>query len=195
MIRSVNFSANIHKYGAGIQQVRCLKRKAAYPEAYIPKVPSQSGKKDHSSYFQRSMRAWLGPKNVRGEYYRNKYYYPPQDHKANYIVQDGKSVAGAEEEQAETRRFNRNQRDPSLHPFPENVHCKTAFMIPDNLKLKIYEEHTANGMKFEELAHKYGIKVPRVEAIIKLQAIEQEWSQNVSTPNLLSGIVIMMRIM
>lgn len=161
------------------QQVRTLKRKLAYPQAYkMEVVPLTHKKKDHSSLFQRHMKAWLGPVNARGEYYRNKYYYPPQNHKPNYIVSDGQLVVDTSREAPETRRFGNSKRNPALHPFPQNEFCKTASMVSSNLKDKIAAE-VQGGAHSQEVAHKYGIKIPRVEAVVKLHAIEQQWKEKV----------------
>lgn len=169
------------KLGINVQQVRTLKRKLAYPQAYKPQVaPLTHSKKDHSSYFQRHLKEWLGPVNARGEYYRNKYYYPPQDHKPRYIVPDGNTIVDPSKPQiSDDRRYNDNKRNPSLHPFPFNPHCKTASIISNDLKSKIHQEVTEGGLHTQEVAHKYGIKIPRVEAIVKLQQIEQQWKEQV----------------
>lgn len=171
-----------NRLGLGLQQVRFLKRRPAYPQAYKPKLsPLSHPKKDHSSFFQRHMKEWLGPKNMRGEYYRNKYYYPPQDHKPRYIVPDGNTVVlDGKVDVYDNRKVGSNKRDPSLHPFPFNPYCKTASVIPLSLKDKIYEEVAEKGAHVQEVAYKYGIKIPRVEAIIKLRDVEKLWEQKVS---------------
>lgn len=123
------------------------------------------------------MKAWLGPQNIRGEYHRNKYYYPPQDHKPNYIVPDGNPVdLGAGTTAMSFERPDGN-RDPSLHPFPHNTHTKTGLLVSDDLKQKIYTEATEEQTLAQELAHKYGLKLSRVEAIVRLQAIEKSWRE------------------
>lgn len=160
------------------QPIRTLKRRPAYPEAYTPQVPPQTGKKDHSSYFQRAIKSWLGPKNLRGEYYRNKYYYPPQNHQPNYVVQDGQTVVESNR-QAERKQLGNQKRNSSLHPFPMNLECKTASIISDNLKAKIYHDAVEKELRHEEIAQKYGIKIARIEAIIRLYTIEQQWKQSV----------------
>ncbi|KAF8001406.1 hypothetical protein HF325_003907 [Metschnikowia pulcherrima] len=136
------------------------------------------------------MKAWLGPQNIRGEYHRNKYYYPPQDHKPNYIVPDGNPVdLGAG--QASYERLD-GKRDPSLHPFPHNTHTKTGLIVSDSLKEKIYLEATQDQTLAQELAHKYGLKLSRVEAIVRLQAIERSWREkNMINENLekFSGVM------
>lgn len=168
--------------GHNIQQYRSLKRRLAYPQTYKPQtVPLSHPKKDHSSFFQRHLKAWLGPVNARGEYFRNKYYYPPQNHKPKYIVPDGNTVvADGQPEVQENRRFSNNQRDPSLQPFPSNPYCKTAYIISDELKQRIMDDVNNNGLHVQEVAHKYGIKIARVEAIVKLGKIEKQWQENVS---------------
>ncbi|KAK6458051.1 eukaryotic mitochondrial regulator protein-domain-containing protein [Scheffersomyces xylosifermentans] len=169
---------NIHRLGITLQQVR-YRRQLAYP-SYTREIPPKSHpKKDHSSSFQRAIKKWLGPKSITGEYYRNKYYYPPQNHRPNYIVPDGKSVVdgknsfGSVAFGAEAPR-----RDATLHPFPQNIYCKTAHIIPHDLKAKICEDVNENGLHVQEAAHKYGVKIERIEAILKLQKIEQDWNTN-----------------
>lgn len=163
------------------QQYRSLKRRLAYPQTYKPQtVPVTHPKKDHSSFFQRHLKAWLGPVNARGEYFRNKYYYPPQNHRPKYIVPDGNTVVmPGQPETGESRRSLNNQRDASVQPFPANPYCKTAYIISDNLKQKIMDDVNENGLHVQEVAHKYGIKIARVEAIIKLGNIEKHWQQEV----------------
>lgn len=182
MIRpAVNTGSSFNRISINVQQVRFLKRKLAYPQTYKPQVaPLTHRKKDHTSYFQRHLKEWLGPVNARGEYYRNKYYYPPQDHKPRYIVVDGNTIVDPSKPQiSDDRRNNNASRDPSLQPFPANLHCRTASVISNDLKAKIYEEVEENGMHIQEVAHKYGIKLTRVEAIVKLQRIEKDWKENV----------------
>lgn len=186
MIRPAsNSSTALGKIGINVQQVRFLKRKLAYPQAYKPQVaPLTHRKKDHASYFQRHLKEWLGPVNARGEYYRNKYYYPPQDHKPRYIVPDGNTIVDPSKPQlSEDRRFSDAKRNPSLQPFPFNPHCRTASVISNDLRAKIYEDVTQNGMHAQEVAHKYGIKITRVEAIVKLQQIEHQWKEEVCIIN------------
>lgn len=173
--------ASLGNSGINLQQVRFLKRRLAYPQSYVPKVaPLTHPKKDHSSFFQRHLKEWLGPVNLRGEYYRNKYYYPPQDHKPRYIVPDGNTVIdGSKSQSTESRRFGDSRRNASLHPFPMNPHCKTASMISHDLRKKIVTEVSENGLHVQEVAHKYGIKISRVEAVLKLNEIESEWKEKV----------------
>lgn len=159
-----------------IQHVRTLKRQVAMPRDYTPElVPLSHPKKDHTGKLARHFKAWLGPKNIRGEYYLNKYFYPPQNHTPNYIVPDGKPVVGKNTE-ASTRLGRVN---PALHPFPANPACKTASVISDDLKQKIFSDVVESGMHSQEVAHKYGIKLARVDAIVRLQQIEKGWKEEV----------------
>lgn len=175
-----------------ITAIRNLKRRPAYPHTYQPQLVEKTHPtKDHSSFFQRHLKAWLGPRNARGEYYRNKYYYPPQNHKPNYIVPDGNTVVDPSKPNVNMdRRMGQNQRDPSLQPFPQNPYCKTALMITDDLKDTIYTR-VQEGAHTQEIAHKYGIKLERVEAIVRLQSIERAWKKDVS----ITLIGIMMRLL
>lgn len=155
----------------GAQAVR-YKRTLAYPR-YKPQHNTEKShpKKDHSSSFARALKGFLGPKNVRGEYYRNRYYYPNQDHSTNYIVVDGQTVVDL--------TYSPTLKDKNLRPFPQNPGCQTSLMISDELKAKIIED-VASGLHYQEVAHKHGLFMLRVEAICRLHTIEQDWKQQVS---------------
>lgn len=85
-------------------------------------------------------------------------------------------VTPGKEQYARPMDINRNA---SLHPFPQNLHCKTASVISEDLKQKIYSEVVESNVLPQEIAHKYGIKLTRVEAIVKLQQIEKSWREQV----------------
>ncbi|ODV78069.1 uncharacterized protein CANTADRAFT_27017 [Suhomyces tanzawaensis NRRL Y-17324] len=170
-------NTSIARAGVGLQQVR-YKRRLAYPRYNPQNVPKPTGKKDHASFFQRALKGFLGPKNIRGEYYRNKYYYPPQNHKPNYIVPNGQTVVDLTYREAfPPRQLTLPGRNPELHPFPQNAACRTASIIPDELKQKICDDINENGMHAQEVAHKYGIKLARIEAVLRLNSIEKQWQQ------------------
>ncbi|MCP8716539.1 MAG: hypothetical protein M5E90_03880 [Asgard group archaeon] len=123
---------------------------------------------------------FFGPKNIKGEHKYNKYYYPPQDNRPRYVVNDGKPLVG---DQFKTKRpgknFNNRERNPSVHPFPNNTYTKTAQLISDQMKDKIVEDATIKGMHPQEIAHKYGINLLRIEAILKLKEIELKFEPKV----------------
>lgn len=119
---------------------------------------------------------FFGPTNVKGEHCKNKFFYPPQNNRPNYIVNDGRPLVG---DQFPTKRPGRNsnnrERNPTVHPFPNNIYTKTAYLIPENIKDKIVEDATTNGLHPQEIAHKYSINLLRVEAILKLRDIESKF--------------------
>lgn len=146
------------------------KRKADYfrvPEGFLPKPDPKS----HDGPLKRQLKVFLGPKNIRGEYYTNKYCYPPQNHQPLYIDENNfpRVTPGVEV-------FQRNpSRDLSKFPFPHNRHTQTAQVILEDMKQKIFSEVVEKGVHVQEVAHKYGIRLPRVEALVKLQHIERQW--------------------
>lgn len=176
MIPRVN-QVGVPRLAGSHQSVRYLRKRAPEYPLYKAKVaPLTHKKKDHTGFFGRHLKAWLGPRNIQGEYHENKYYYVPQNNVPNYIVPDGNSlVSSTNYSNVRTDRA----RDPSLHPFPQNTNCKTASMVSDSLKSKIYNSHVENGVLAQELAHKHGMKIARVEAIIRLQKIEKSWKEEV----------------
>ncbi|CAL1185638.1 unnamed protein product [Candida parapsilosis] len=125
----------------------------------------------------KEFRQFLGPRSITGDYHKNKYYYPPQNNRPNYIVNDGKSVVGGSSKlgQSRVRNIDEPGRDPHLHPFPHNIYTKTAYIISEHLKIQIVEDEQVNGLHPQEIAHKYGINLQRVEAILKLSAIEKNF--------------------
>ena len=134
----------------------------------------------------KEFRQFLGPRSITGDYHKNKYYYPTQNNKPNYIVNDGKSVVGESPKLGQPSRLRNVDvpgRDPHLHPFPHNIYTKTAYMIPEHLKLQIVEDEQVNGLHPQEIAHKYGINLQRVEAILKLSAIEKNFQPKVCYKN------------
>ncbi|KAI5963787.1 uncharacterized protein KGF55_002667 [Candida pseudojiufengensis] len=128
----------------------------------------------------KEFRDFLGPRSITGDYHKNKYFYPPQNNKPNYIVNDGKPLVGENKlnlsnANRNNRNINDSSRDPSLHPFPHNLYTKTSYIITDEMKQNIVDDATKNELHPQEIAHKYGINLQRVEAIIKLNAIEKNF--------------------
>lgn len=155
-----------------VQAVRTIrwKRKPEYLNVRKPPAPSSN---PNDGVLKRQFREFLGPQNSRGEYYRNRYYYPPQNNSPNYV--DPRSPSVVETEVIKSRQ---SQLSP-LQPFPQNQFTQTAKAISPEIKEKIVKEVEEDGKHTQEVAHKYGIKLPRVEAILKLQQVEREWKAEV----------------
>ena len=53
-------------------------------------------------------------------------------------MNDGRPLVG---DQFPTKRPGRNsnnrERNPTVHPFPNNIYTKTAYLIPENIKDKL----------------------------------------------------------
>lgn len=152
-----------------LQFVR-YKRKLAYPKYKAQYAPTKSHPtKDHSSSFERSLRGWLGPKNFKGEYYKNIYYYPQQNHQPKYIVNDGQTIQDS---------TFMPTKSSNLQPFPLNRYCKTNYIISNELKSNIVKK-AEKGQHLQDISKFYGIKLERIEAIIKLNKIEASWLDSV----------------
>lgn len=181
---SFTSSANAVKFAAGstqISQVR-YRRTLAYPfyskAGNIP--PTRKGRKQ--TVFKRLMDQFLGPKNYKGDYYLNKYNYPKADHSTNYIdprlersntLLEPLSEFEALEEAETTRRRGKNP----LQPFPLNSKCLTNLQINNEIKKDIVNDILINKVPSQQIALKYNLKIQRIEAILKLNAIEQEWEE------------------
>ena len=185
--------------GGQISQVR-YRRTLAYP--FYSKVgnipPARHSKKQ--TVFKRLMDEFLGPKNYKGEYYLNKYTYPNQDHTTNYVDPEsergnsllsvkGRSAGDAEQqgssqdskskdEDSESNLLgsggNGRTRNP-LQPFPMNAHCYTNTQVSKEMKQQIVNDVVNLNLTAQSVALKYGLKIQRIEAIVKLHAIEQKY--------------------
>lgn len=72
-----------------------------------------------------------------------------------------------------------------LQPFPANRNCFTNVQISKETKKQIVNDIIENKLPSQNVALKYGLKIQRIEAIVKLDAIEQEWlKENKITPEL-----------
>lgn len=177
------------------QQVRNIsRRRIAYPFYPFKRLGKQHPKK-HDTNLKSAMRQFLGPRNYKGEYVMNKYYSVPDNHLPNYIKPDlerGQSLInpitadtvvekydGSFGEVEENRRLKNLSEKRLLQPFPGNTHCRTNYVISEDLRLKIYNEIQIEGLSTQEVSQNYGLKIPRVEAIVKLVEIEQKWEKNV----------------
>ncbi|ODQ81339.1 hypothetical protein BABINDRAFT_160698 [Babjeviella inositovora NRRL Y-12698] len=166
------------------------RRKPAYPS--YPTKPVPKTQKYRQTKLRSFMNQFLGPRNFKGEYYLNKYANAPQNHTPNYIkphlergnslifdpeVREHQKATGIEAPVEEKSGFQlRRERELALQPFPQNEFCKTNYVIDNRLKAEIAQRAELTG-NFQELAVKYGIKIPRVEAIVKLHQIKQKMMQ------------------
>ncbi|EGW33299.1 uncharacterized protein SPAPADRAFT_60637 [Spathaspora passalidarum NRRL Y-27907] len=134
----------------------------------------KSFRKDVSHH--KNMVKFFGPKNIVGEYHKNIYYYPNQSNRPNYIDPQTNPVVGQRGTFENTSRSVRS-RNPSIHPFPHNVNTKTNLMLSDFLKDEIVRDVRENGLHIQEVSHKYGINQLRVEAVLKLRAVEESFNE------------------
>ncbi|CAR29590.1 hypothetical protein ZYGR_0AD02730 [Zygosaccharomyces rouxii] len=183
------------------QQVRNLsRRKIAYPFYPFKRLGREHPKK-HDTNLKSGMRQFLGPRNYKGEYVMNKYFQVPSNHQPNYIKPDlergqslihpitGETVVqkydGSFGEVEENRRLKNMPEKRLLQPFPGNRNCLTNHVISEDLKMRIYNEIQVEGLSTQQVSQNYGLKIPRVEAIVKLMEIEKKWEKhNRITPEL-----------
>lgn len=177
---AANFDSVVSKLG--VRHRRTL----AYPfyskPGNIP--PTRGGRKQ--TVFKRLMDQFLGPKNYKGEYYLNKYTYPKTNCSTNYIDPRGErgdallKVANEFDDVEDTEGDNRGRnfsRKHNLQPFPFNNHCFTNVQLSNETKIAIVNDILLNKMSSQQAALKYGLKIQRIEAILKLRKIEEEWEQ------------------
>lgn len=178
-------SSSVKNAGVQISQVR-YRRTLAYPfyskAGNIP--PARKGRKQ--TVFKRLMDQFLGPKNYKGEYYLNKYAYPKANHTTNYI--DPRNERGnalleplsefdiSNDDSSENGR-GRGRNKHTLQPFPLNSKCYTNLQVSNETKIQIVNDVLLNKIPSQQVALKYGLKIQRIEAILKLREIEEEWEE------------------
>lgn len=180
-----------------LQQTRNVsRRRIAYPMYPFKRLTRQHPKK-HDSNLKYAMRQFLGPKNYKGEYALNKYNDIPVNHEPNYLkpmqergvslrnplngkpMQENMRGKLEEFDPFINRRFSSKKDDEdsvSLKPFPLNSNCKTNYMVSDETKLEIFDDIENKGMSTQQVSQKFGLKIPRVEAIVRLLKIETNWT-------------------
>lgn len=140
------------------------------------------------------MEQFLGKKNFKGEYTQNKYFEAPQNHQPNYITPDLENGGALVDRRTgkpldvkgnvlDSTPFVRPER--KLMPFPSNNFCQTNLALSNQDKEEIHQKVVAQKVPIQEVAVSYGIKIPRLEAVVRLKQVEHKWEQqNRITPEL-----------
>lgn len=173
------------------QQIRHFsRRRIAYPSYKAPKL-GRTHKKDHRTTLRYQMQCFLGKKNYKNEYLDNRYFDAPKDHRPNYITpfsEQGSPLVDYKTGQVKNLKGEvveggfvptRNFED-ALRPFPHNSHCKTGFNLSKRDRDQIYKKIAVDGIPAQKVAVDMGIKIPRLEATVKLREIEKKWGKRVS---------------
>lgn len=169
------------------------RRRIAYP-FYPTKSRGRTEKKDHKTNLRFQMEQFLGKKNFKGEYASNKYFSAPKNHQPNYITPDlenGQALVDLQSGKPldikgnvlESTAFVRPER--KLMPFPSNPFCQTNLALTNEDKEEIYTKVCVQKVPIQEVAVNFGIKIPRLEAVVRLKEIEKKWQkQNRITPEI-----------
>ncbi|ODV86648.1 hypothetical protein CANARDRAFT_27075 [[Candida] arabinofermentans NRRL YB-2248] len=195
-LASESRTSSVKIINSQVSQVR-YRRTLAYPfyskAGNIPAV-----RRGKQTVFKRLMDEFLGPKNFKGDYYLNKYAYPNQDHTTNYIdprsergltdikpivnSNETEAVSGDREDEAAlggvlTDSDGRGRERNPLQPFPMNNRCFTNVNVSLETKQQIVNDIVNLEMSSQEVAIKYGLKIQRIEAILKLDEIETRMTE------------------
>lgn len=135
-----------------------------------------------------NLRRFLGPRNFKGFHLKNPFFFPPKGNTTNYISQypvrashrDSKGIDWPKVF-AESAGGNNFRGVNPMIPFATNPHTKTAKVVPAHMKADITTDVLDNNMSAQEASFKYGLSVPRIEAIVELEQIRLKWSDEVSS--------------
>ncbi|ODV61786.1 mitochondrial 37S ribosomal protein mS45 ASCRUDRAFT_32968 [Ascoidea rubescens DSM 1968] len=176
---SVTYPSSISPLAISFQQVRHVsRRKLAYPPKHLGfRYNGRMPKKNHKSNFRFMMNQFLGPQNYKGEYRFNIFSDPQTNNETKFITRElpgDSAVVLPENSNVEyppiNKRFLSDRR--KFQPFFMNPQLSTNLMLTDKTKRNIYEDVEINKIPVYELAFKYNIKIPRIEAVVKLEKIK-----------------------
>ncbi len=166
-----------------INQVRFKgSRSVAYPARGMRFRTYSPSERKYKSLMRLQMKDWLGPKNYKGEYLHNIYYAPPKHHQPNYINdrlganvllkkdKKGNIVSDPRESDGRKPSFNRS----NLSPFPNNPATVTNKVIEESLKETVIND-MKRGISLMDISINTGIKIPRLQGLLKLDEIERKW--------------------
>ena len=140
-----------------------------------------------------NLRRFLGPRNFKGFHLKNPFFFPPKGNNTNYISQypvrpthrdskgiDWQKVFSESTAGGSSNSFNSRRGVSPMIPFATNPHTKTAKVVPPRMKADIANDVVDSNMSAQEASFKYGLSVPRIEAIVELEKIRQKWTNEVS---------------
>ncbi|KAK7206994.1 eukaryotic mitochondrial regulator protein-domain-containing protein [Myxozyma melibiosi] len=158
---------------------------------------------ENNTYTRSNMLIFLGEQSVNGDHPENFYCYAPKNNVPKYLPQGSgrrNQALFRRLNRLASDRLNGNAffapRDPDsvnpllhndpfdavpkavhdedlLKPFPLNPYVTTGFMLSDMLKSAIIKSHE-RGESNIVISQRYGIKLARVEATIKLAELERD---------------------
>ncbi|KAK9450753.1 mitochondrial 37S ribosomal protein mS45 [Limtongia smithiae] len=144
-------------------------------DAYLTRrVPASRGHTVPRSH----MLSFFGDRALNGDYADNYFCYAPWDHHPKYVPMGSKTrrenfLQYANESTTEAPRAVRREDD--LKPFPLNPYARAGLQLSPRLKESIVRA-SKRGEPILKLSPKYGIKKERIDAIVRLAAIEEQWA-------------------
>lgn len=146
------------------------------------------------------LKSFLGKRNFKGLYSQNPLARTPDyhrfDNKKIYLTSypiraQFRSVEFPTGPQARRARsgqpvvqwkevFNEKNSVTSRRPFPNNQFVRPNMMIGTSLRDSIVKLH-ADGESVQQISFKYGISVPRINAVIKLEDTRLEMEKKLET--------------
>jgi hypothetical protein len=165
--------------------LRGLKTNGVFASVQQVRHASSKRKKRITSY-RTDLRRFLGPRNFKGMYTENPFFWAPKNNTTNYMT--SYTIRGADRSRDgrrhEWKRIFNNAKGSTLQPFSENQFSKSNLLIPEDLKKRIVSEFHSGNTTVQRIGVKYGISIPRIEALVTLSKIEKEFEKEVSyTPH------------
>lgn len=132
---------------------------------------------------QQDFARFLGKKNFKGLYSKNPLARTPFHHKfdretmflGSYPVTDRQRMGARMTDWSKV--FDEKNVQRTRQPFPQNSLTKTNRRIGEKLRGAILADHAA-GRTVQELSFKYGIVVPRIDAIVRLTEVRQKMRES-----------------
>lgn len=132
---------------------------------------------------QQDFARFLGKKNFKGLYTKNPLARTPSYHKfrretaflGSYPVTDRQRMGARMTDWSKV--FDDRNVQETRQPFPQNPLTRTNRRVGEKLREAILADRNA-GRTVQELSFKYGIVVPRIDAIIRLTEVREKMRES-----------------
>lgn len=140
---------------------------------------------------QLELKAFLGKRNFKGLYTRNPLARTPDYHKfdprkaylTSYPIRPQYQIDRSSVKWREV--FSDKNSVESRRPFAENKFTKSNLLVGPTLRDAIVRRH-ADGASVQQISFSFGIAVPRVNAIIKLEESRKKMADALKGPQKVS---------
>ncbi|ODV92878.1 hypothetical protein CANCADRAFT_23368 [Tortispora caseinolytica NRRL Y-17796] len=120
--------------------------------------------------WRQQMVDWLGPKNMKGEYVKNRYARLSSNHVPNFFVAQNREFGLP-------WKFIARPYPEALRPFPMNPFTVSGLALSPALKEDIVHRVLVEKQPVRAVSEELGVKPERILAVIRLAHVEDQLQQ------------------